>query len=101
MLNVKPLSQRNSVWGGELLGFNTDSRYNIYSYGCLLCCLAVGANWYGRRTNPGKLNELLKDLEKPAGFSDGGYYVWNSLTRLYPEIIEKRRITKANTRKGS
>ena len=95
MLNVKPLSQRDSVWGGELLGFNTDSRYNIYSYGCLLCCLAMGANWYGRRTDPGKLNELLKKLDKPKGFSDGGYYVWNSLTRLYPEIIEKRRITKS------
>ena len=90
MLNVKPLSQRDREWKDILLGFNTNPTYSIGGYGCLITCLAVAANWYGRHTDPKKLNKKLKDV---SGFANGGYYVWNSITKIYPEIIEERRIT--------
>ena len=90
MIKLKPLSQRDPAWTKKVLGHNTNSKYSVGGYGCLITCLAMAANWYERRTDPGKLNEKLKEI---GGFVNGGYYVWDSLTRIYPEILEKRRIT--------
>lgn len=90
MINLKPLSQRNNEWKGIILGFNTNPIYSIGGYGCLITCLAMAANWYGKRTDSKKLNKKLKEID---GFVNGGYYIWNSLTRIYPEILERRRIT--------
>lgn len=95
MIKVKPLSQRDPEWKNILLGFNTDSQYTIGGYGCLLLCEAMASNYYGRKTNPKKLNKKLKDLKNPSGFVDGGYYVFHSITRIYPEIKEERRITSS------
>jgi len=91
MLDIKPLSQRDSEWKDELLGFNTNPKYSIGNYGCLITSLAMTANWYGRRTNPSKINQKLKDV---SGFANGGFYIWGSITKIYPEIIGKRRITR-------
>ena len=84
-MNIIPMCQRDLRWGNKLLGFNTDKRFTISSYGCLITCVSCVCNYYGETTDPNKMNEDLKQI---SGFANGGYYVWGSVTRLYPEIKE-------------
>ncbi|MFA5768373.1 MAG: C39 family peptidase [Bacteroidales bacterium] len=80
-------SQWDSRWANKMLGFNTNLPYNIYNFGCLLCDLAMAARYYGKDTDPDKLNEALKAKQ---GFSaGGGNYVWGSITKVYSDIKEK------------
>lgn len=79
-------SQMDSRWGKVLLGFNTQSNYNIYNYGCLITCLAMVAKYYGYDATPVIINDGLKDKKQ---FVNGGLYVWGGITKLYSKISEK------------
>lgn len=92
MLNIKPLSQRNSAWAKIPLGFNTDPQYTIGGYGCLITCLAMSCNYYGEEETPATLNEKLK---KAKMFTNGGFYSWGGITAVHPEIKEKVTLTPA------
>jgi hypothetical protein len=86
-LNLNTLfSQRDGRWGNILLGFNTNPSYNIANYGCLVTCLAMISNYYGKGDNPLTINEKIKQVN---GFVSGGNYVWGSLTKFYGDIQEK------------
>lgn len=61
-------SQRDARWGSILIGYNTDSRYTIYSYGCLITSLG---NLIGK--TPAEVNQILKDNQ---GYVGGGNFVW-------------------------
>jgi len=73
-------------WGSALLGFNTDPRYNIHNYGCLLVCLAIVACYHGKNVTPKDMNELLKDV---GGFSNGGCYNWGAISKIFKDIEER------------
>lgn len=48
-------NQRNPQWASELLGYNTQSVYNLGNYSCLISCLGMLTN-----RNTHDVNELLK-----------------------------------------
>lgn len=74
-LAVSPLGQRDPRWANILLGFNTDPKYTIGLYGCLITCLAA---YVGKQ--PNEVNDLLK---AGGGFTAGsGLFVWSKCTIL-------------------
>jgi chaperonin cofactor prefoldin len=81
----KLISQQDSRWANILLGFNTDPKYNIKNYGCLLSCLAMGLCYYDYNTDPEDLNNKLK---KVGGFAGGGNYVWHSVEKITDKMKE-------------
>lgn len=86
-------SQFDPRWANELLGYNTDPKYSIYNYGCLLTSLANVCKYYQKDETPATLNEKLKE-PAIAGFEKGGgLYDWGSLPKIYPDIIEKHVVT--------
>jgi hypothetical protein len=66
--------QRNPKWASELLGYNTQSQFNIGMYGCLITSFSCYIN-----KNPHEVNELLKANN---GFINGGDFVWSKSTVL-------------------
>jgi Peptidase_C39 like family len=67
--------QRQSPWSDELLGYNTNSKYTIGDYGCLITSLG---NIVG--LNPLYVNESLKSNN---GFvKDSGEFIWNKCSVL-------------------
>jgi len=84
-------NQGDPRFSNFLLGFNTVSKYNIGQYGCLISGLAVIACYLGKNVTPIDINEALKDKK---GFAPaGGNYVWGSLSKVFPDIIEKKTDT--------
>jgi len=79
-------SQTDAQWGTLLLGYNTDSKFNIANYGCLVACLAMVARYFGKDVNLAKMNDLLKQV---TGFSNGGVYVWGGINKAFGDISEK------------
>jgi hypothetical protein len=57
----------------------------------MVCC------YYGHEETPATINEKLKNSN---GFANGGYYVWGSLSRIYPDIKEKMVETPAALTNG-
>jgi hypothetical protein len=66
--------QRNSQWASELLGYNTQSQFNIGMYGCLITSFGCYIN-----KNPHDVNELLKANN---GYVNGGNFVWSKSSVL-------------------
>ena len=79
-LSVPLYGQRDSKWASKLLGFSKTS--TIGNYGCALACMASLSAYYGKQTDPGKLND---DLKKVDGF-DGAYIIWQAITKVYSDI---------------
>lgn len=65
-------SQRDPQWSSLLLGFNTDKRYTIGNYGCLMTCYSM---YIAKK--PNETNELLKTNN---AFQNGGLFVWTKST---------------------
>lgn len=74
-LDVRTQSQRDSRWGSQILGYNTNPIYSIYNYGCLITSLG---NYVGK--DPAEVNQLLKDN---GGYLAGsGNFIWSKSTVL-------------------
>src|SRR3972149_9086488 len=84
-------SQWDSKWANEILGFNaTNSGFNIYNYGCLITCIAMALEYYGKKETPSDINEDLRDSN---GFApDSGNYVWGSAPKIFKQIKEEKHI---------
>lgn len=91
------MSQRDSRWGNILLGYNTNSTYNISNYGCLITSLGMYIN-----NQPNNINELLR---ASGGFTAGsGNFIWSKSTVLglnqtyvspvYNEAVSSQGINK-------
>lgn len=66
----KIYGQRDSKWASILLGYNTQSQYNIGMYGCLITSLG---NYLDK--TPPEVNDILKANN---GFTAGsGNFIWN------------------------
>ncbi|MHA1842403.1 MAG: C39 family peptidase [Candidatus Heimdallarchaeota archaeon] len=78
-LSVPLFSQRDERWRKKKLGF---SNLSFGDYGCAVACMAMLACYYGKDTDPGKLND---DLKEKNGFV-GGNIVWQAINRVYPDI---------------
>lgn len=75
-------SQRDPAWKDLLLGFNT-STYTIGTDGCLITAITNYLNSVGKTETPATLNEKIKGVR---GFVNGGWFVWNSLTEIFPDV---------------
>lgn len=85
-MNIKPLSQRDPRWSARLLGFNTEKQYSIGNYGCLITCITMACNYYGKNETPATINDKLKSVN---GFSNGGLYNWGYIEKVFPDIDEQ------------
>jgi len=88
----KLINQQDSRWANILLGFNTNSTFNIKNYGCLISCLAMGLCYYDYNTDPEDLNNKLKKVGGFAIYSlnifCGGNYVWHSVEKITDKMKE-------------
>jgi hypothetical protein len=85
-------SQMDSRWSGDMLGFNTALPFNMYNYGCLVTSFAMVCRYFGKDTDPKRLNEALKILGAK-GFQGGGNYVPGGVNLVYGDIKEPRTST--------
>lgn len=78
-INIPLLSQRDPKWASIILGNNTQAKYNIGNFGCLITSLSMYLN-----TTPNKINETLKQgRDKDNGFANGsGNFIWGKSTLL-------------------
>lgn len=79
-------SQRDKKWKDKKFA---DGEYTFGQAGCLVVCLSMVASHYGREIEPDRLDEELKKVN---GFS-GALYIWNSLSKIFPQIIETKRVS--------
>lgn len=86
-------SQRDDRWKNKKLG---TSNVTIGGYGCLVTCFAMVAKYYGKDTDPDRLNQ---ELIKVSGFANdkkeimgalSNRYVWKSITKIYSDITEPK-----------
>jgi GH25 family lysozyme M1 (1,4-beta-N-acetylmuramidase) len=80
-LPIEPLSQKDTRWANEKLG---TSPVTIGAYGCLITATAMVCNYYGKDTNPSKLNQ---DLIVVNGYESGNLMKWGAIETIYPDII--------------
>ena len=80
-LTVTKFSQNDPKWSGIKLGTSTVS--TIGNFGCLLTCAAMLCKYFGKDTDPQRLNEAMK---KVGGFYNGSYWIWGKLSEVYPDI---------------
>ena len=87
-------SQQDSRWGRTLLGFNKQTQFNIYNYGCLITCLAMLCKYYNKDETPVSINEKLINLGGGKGFATGGGdYIWGAIHKIFTDINEVKTET--------
>ena len=84
-LHIPKLLQRDNRWTNTILGYNTQAYENIGRFGCLLTCLTMAVNFFGKNENPITLNQKLKNV---GGFVNGGSYVYNSIEKVFSDTDE-------------
>ena len=80
-LEVPLFSQKDSRWASERLG---TSSVTIGAYGCLITAASMVCKYYGKDTNPSKIN---KDLIEVNGYENGNLLKYNAITTIYPDIV--------------
>jgi len=97
-LNVPIFGQRDSRWANKPLGSSSST---LGGYGCLVSCLAMLCKYYGKDTDPDKLNTALVNINGFAAASttptQKNLYKWyEGITKLYSDIaITKLQATPA------
>lgn len=81
-MNITPLSQRDTKWASQKLGFGTGT---IGSYGCLITAVAIGINSQGANLGVGEVNDKLKSVNGFAGDTKN-LLVWSALPKAFPQI---------------
>jgi len=86
MLNVTPLSQRDSRWGDKKLGFST---YPIKSKGCTITALTCLVNYvYGYDLGVDQFNEAMKAVDgfAPDQNKQKSLIIWSKVAIVYPKL---------------
>lgn len=78
-LEVPVFSQRDPKWAKKKLG-NSNLEFGLY--GCAVTAMAMLCCYYGKDTDPGKLNDDLKEKD---GFIEGNI-IWSAVHKVYPDI---------------
>lgn len=81
-MNITPLSQRDTKWASQKLGFGTGT---IGSYGCLITAVAIGINSQGANLGVGEVNDKLKSVNGFVGDTKN-LLVWSALPKAFPQI---------------
>jgi GH25 family lysozyme M1 (1,4-beta-N-acetylmuramidase) len=80
LINVPVFSQKDARWANDKLG---TSAVTIGGYGCLVTATAMVCKYFGKDTDPGKLNKALIAVN---GYESGNLMRWNSITDIYPDV---------------
>lgn len=80
-LSVKLFSQADSRWANVKLGTSTVA--TLKTDGCLLTDVCMVLNYFGKETDPSKLNI---DLKKVNGFYNGALLIYKAVSDIYPDI---------------
>ncbi|MEN6522329.1 MAG: GH25 family lysozyme, partial [Anaerolineaceae bacterium] len=78
-LDAPLYSQSDPAWRYDRLGRST----TIGANGCLLTGVAMLLKYWSKDTDPRRLNAAMK---KAGGYS-GNLWIWEALTKLYPDIV--------------
>jgi len=80
-LDVPLFSQKDSKWAFDKLG---TSSVTIGAYGCLITSVAMICDWYGKETDPSKINKDLIDVN---GYASDNLLKFDAITTIYPDIV--------------
>jgi len=80
-LDVLLFSQKDSKWALDKLG---TSSVTIGAYGCLITSTAMICKYFGKETNPGKINKDLIDVN---GYASDNLLKFDAITTIYPDIV--------------
>lgn len=80
-LVIKPLNQTDTKWANVKLGSSTVA--TIKSDGCLLTDASMICNYFGKETDPQKLNT---DLIRVKGYFETCRLIYGAITDIYPDI---------------
>lgn len=96
---TKLYAQTDQRWAGQLLGFNTDARYSIANYGCVVT--SIGNMLYAITGNPMYTPQYINDWGKAhSGFlPGGGLAIWGAYLNLghimsYGETADLNRLNQ-------
>ncbi len=78
-----PLSQRDPLWAGRLLG-EVGSTKTIGEWGCLLVVMAMTARALKKDTDPIRMQD---DLLANNGFMDLNLTRWDALSQVYGDVV--------------
>lgn len=86
--------QNDPRWAKDLLGYNTEPKWNMANFGCLITCetMLLGIAYGNDSWTPAKLNEFMQDHD---GFDPkGGLLRWYKVAEYFPDLGDQ------GTRKG-
>lgn len=74
-------SQKDLRWAAKPLGTSSST---IGDYGCLLAVMATLAGYFGKDTDPDRLNQALVNVQ---GYQSGNLYKWfGGISKVYSDI---------------
>lgn len=79
-LDIPLYSQKDSRWASNKLG---TSNVTIGSYGCLITAAAMVCKFYGKDTDPSRINQALIDVN---GYASGNLLIFDAINTIYPDI---------------
>lgn len=86
--------QGDQRWGPNLLGFNTQAPYDMTNFGCLVTCWAMVDRYFGKDTDPGRLNATYVSMGPGKAFvKGGGDYIPGGNNLAFGDIKEVRTLT--------
>jgi len=80
-IEIPQFSQKDAQWASDKLG---TSSVTIGAYGCLITAASMICKYFGKNTDPGKIN---KDLIAVDGYESGNLLKYNAITTIYPDIV--------------
>jgi hypothetical protein len=86
--NLVYLSQQDSKWKSDILGFG-DPSDTIGYVGCALTSVAMLLSGHGYAETPKTLNQKLKNIK---GFAGASIY-WGAVSQIYPHVTVKSNIS--------
>jgi len=80
-LPLTAFSQKDPAWKDIKLG---TSNVTIGAYGCLISDVAMVLKYYGKDTDPKRLNEALISV---GGYLNNNLLIYSAVTKIYPDVV--------------
>lgn len=81
IMSMPHYSQRDPRWSSIKLG---TSSVTIGGYGCLITAASMMVNYFGKMSDPKKMNE---DLLRVGGYYKDNLFIFDKINDIYPDIV--------------